>query len=196
MLRRNWILGALCALATAASAQAPSVEVGGVAFPTTASVAGSNLQLNGAGVRYKFVVKVYSAGLYLTAKSPTTEQVIAAPGPKRMQITMLRDIDANELGKLFTKGIQDNVSKEDFSKSIPGTIKMSEIFSTRKKLEKGETFSVDWVPGQGTVIVLNGKPQGEPIKEPEFYGSMMKIWLGSSPADAQLKEALLGKTAQ
>ena len=40
--------------------------------------------------------------------------------------------------------------------------------------------------------MVNGKPAAEPIKEPEFYSAMMKIWLGKSPADAQLKDALLG----
>ena len=31
-------------------------------------------------------------------------------------------------------------------------------------------------------------------KQPEFFTALMKIWLGKSPADAQLKNALLGKT--
>jgi hypothetical protein len=39
---------------------------------------------------------------------------------------------------------------------------------------------------------LNGKVQGAPIKEPEFFGALMRIWLGKSPADDQLKDALLG----
>ena len=36
------------------------------------------------------------------------------------------------------------------------------------------------------------KAAAEPIKEPEFYSSLMKIWLGNNPADGSLKEALLG----
>jgi hypothetical protein len=101
-----------------------------------------------------------------------------------MHIVMLREINASELGKLFTRGMEDNASREDFAKAIPGVIRMGEIFAQRKKLTAGEDFSIDWVPG----VV------GEPIKEPEFYSSLMKIWLGKSPADAQLKDALLGRT--
>jgi hypothetical protein len=71
---------------------------------------------------------------------------------------------------------------------------MSDLFSAKKKLATGENFSVDWVPGQGTTVLINGKAQGEPIKEPEFFSALVKIWLGHSPADAQLKEALLGKS--
>jgi hypothetical protein len=70
---------------------------------------------------------------------------------------------------------------------------MSDIFSSRKKLTTGESFAVEWLPGTGTVISVNGKPEGAPIKEPEFYSALMKIWLGKAPADAQLKEALLGR---
>jgi hypothetical protein len=176
-----------------AFAQTQGVELAGVKYEPTAQVANTRLLLNGAGVRYKLVIKVYTAGLYLQGKAATPEAVLAAPGPKRMQITMLRDIDGNELGKLFTRGMQDNASREEFAKSIPGTIKMGEIFATRRKLTAGESFAVDYVPGTGTVISVNGKTAAEPIKEPEFFSALMHIWLGKSPADAQLKDALLGR---
>lgn len=149
--------------------------------------------LNGAGVRYRFVVQVYSAGLSLAAKADTPEAVLAAPGPKRLAVTILREIDANELGRLFTRGMQDNAPKAEFSKSIPGTLKLADIFAARIKLLKGDNFSVDYVPGSGTTVVINGKAAGEPIAEPEFFEALMRIWLGPNPADDALKEALLGR---
>ena len=194
MIRRSILLFVVAAtsLALPLTSTAQTTDVAGVKFEASPQVAGTKLLLNGAGVRYKAVFKVYAAALYLNAKATTPEAVLAAPGPKRMQIVMLRDIDGNELGKLFTRGMQDNAPREEFSKSIAGTMKMSDIFSARKKLLTGESFSIDWLPGTGTVIMVNGKPAAEPIKEPEFYSAMMKIWLGKSPADAQLKDALLG----
>jgi hypothetical protein len=176
-------------------AEAQTTEVGGVKYEASEQLANTRLVLNGAGVRYKAIFKVYAAGLYLGAKAGTPEEVLAAPGPKRMHIVMLRDIDANELGKLFTRGMQDNAPRDEFSKSIPGTLRMSDIFSAKKKLVAGEYFYIDWVPGLGTTVVINGKAAGEPIKEPEFFSALMKIWLGKSPADSQLKNALLGKAA-
>jgi len=191
---RRLFLAASVALALAApAAHAQTTDVGGVKYDNALQIGSSRLQLNGAGIRYKAVFKVYTAGLYLTTKAATTEAVLAAPGVKRMHIVMLRDIDANELGKLFTRGMQDNSPREEFAKSISGTLRLSEMFATKKKLTTGEHFSVDWTPGTGTLIYINGKPQGEPIKEPEFFNGLMKIWLGTSPADALLKDALLGK---
>ncbi len=172
---------------------AQTTEVAGVKFQNTTQVGNSKLQLNGAGVRFKLVFKVYAAALYLGEKATTPEAVLASPGPRRLQIVMLREIDANELGKLFTKGMEQNAPREEFSKSIAGILRMSDIFSARKKLLSGESFAVEWVPGTGTVISVNGKTEGAPIKEPEFYSALMKIWLGKYPADAQLKDALLGK---
>lgn len=190
----HFYLLAACCLPFASWAQ--TVELAGIKYAPSAQVAGSTLQLNGAGIRYKFVIKVYTAGLYLTAKATTPEAVLAAPGPKRMHVVMLRDIDANELGRLFTRGMQDNAPREEFSKSIPGTLRMADIFSAKKKLVAGDNFSVDWVPGVGTTVLVNGVAQGEPVKEPEFFTALIRIWLGNSPADTGLKDALLGQAAR
>lgn len=195
MIRRNILLGAtLVALLSTPLAQAQTTEVGGVKYEQSAQMGGARIQLNGAGVRYKAIFKVYTAGLYLGGKAATPEAVLAAPGPKRMHIVMLRDIDANELGKLFTRGMQDNAPREEFSKSIAGTLRLADLFSAKKKLAAGEYFFVDYVPGQGTTVLINGKASTEPIKEPEFFSALLKIWLGKSPADAQLKDAPLGKS--
>jgi len=180
-------------LVVGSAANAQPIEASGVRFDAEHVVANTKLVLNGAGTRYRAVFKVYSAGLYLPKKVNTTDAVLSQPGPKRLHIVMLRDIDANDLGRLFTRGMQENASKEDFSKSIPGTLRIAEIFSTKRKLVAGENFSIEWVPGVGTVSYLNGKQQGEPVKEPEFFHTLMRIWLGNVPADAQLKDALLGK---
>jgi Chalcone isomerase-like len=181
------------AIALAAPAQAQGIELAGVKYAAATSVANTPLTLNGAGIRYKAVFKVYTAGLYLTAKAATPEAVLGAPGPKRLHVVMLRDIDANELGKLFTDGMQKNATREEFGKSIPGTLKLAEVFAAKKRLVAGDSFTVDFVPGTGTVIAINGKPATEAIAEPVFFTALMKIWLGTSPADWQLKDALLGQ---
>lgn len=191
------VLGMLVSLAAALPAQADTVDLAGVKYETVETVGGMKLQLNGAGVRYKAIFKVYAAGLYLPTKMNTPEAIYAASNvPRRIHITMLRDIDGNELGKLFTQGMEKNSPREIFAKSINGTIKMADLFSKRKKLGSGDSFSVDWIPGTGTVISVNGKPEAEPIKEPEFYTALMSIWLGPAPADSMLKDALLGKASR
>ncbi|MBO9678685.1 MAG: chalcone isomerase family protein [Acidovorax sp.] len=177
----------------ACSGAMAQVTVADVKYEANATVQGTTLHLNGAGVRYKAVFKVYTAGLYLEKKASSQQEIAALKGPKRMRITMLREIDSAELGKLFSRGMEDNMDKAAFSKLVPGVLRMSQIFSEHKKLLPGEQFMIDWVPGTGTVITVKGQPQGEPFKEPEFFDALLGIWLGNQPADWKLKDALLGK---
>ncbi|WP_114968856.1 chalcone isomerase family protein [Rhodoferax ferrireducens] len=173
------------------NALAASVEIHGVKLEDNADVQGSRLQLNGAGTRYKGPFKVYVAGLYLGKKVGTPDDVVNQAGAKRLSITMLRDIDAAELGKLLTRGMEDNMSRSEMSKLIPGLMRMSQIFSDQKKMLAGDNFLIEWIPTSGSVITVKGKVQGEPFKEPEFFKALMSIWLGPVPADWKLKEALL-----
>lgn len=171
---------------------AATLDIHGVKVDDTADVRGSRLQLNGAGTRYKGPFKVYVAGLYLGKKAGTADDVVNQPGPKRLSVTMVRDIDAAELGKLLTRGMEDNMGKSEMSKLIPGLMRMSQIFSDQKKMVATDNFTIEWVPGAGTLISVNGKAQGDPFQEPEFFKALMSIWLGPVPADFKLKDALLG----
>ncbi|MDD4927532.1 MAG: chalcone isomerase family protein [Methylotenera sp.] len=171
---------------------AASQDIHGVKVEDSTTLAGTTLQLNGAGTRYKVIFKVYVAGLYLAQKATTQSEVVKQSGPKRLSVTMLRDIDAAELGKLLTRGIEDNMGTAAMSTLVPGLVRMGEMFAAQKKMAAGDTFIIDWIPGQGTVITVKGVVQGEPFKEPEFFAALMSIWLGQAPADQKLKEALLG----
>lgn len=191
---KRWALG-VCAFILAGSAWSQAVTVADVKYEPTQVLGDSTVQLNGAGVRYKAVFKVYTAGLYLEKKASTPQEVASQRGPKRLSITMLREIDSTELGKLFSRGMEDNMDRAAFSRIVPGVLRMSQIFSDHKKLQAGDQFMIDWIPGTGTVITVKGKVQGEPFKEPEFFNALLGIWLGNLPADFKLKDALLGKPA-
>lgn len=196
LTRRRALAGGALAFSLLAAAPLQATQpvvVGDVTFPSTVQVQNRTLTLNGAGLRYKTVFKVYAAGLYLEKKAATPAEVQAQKGPKHLTVTMLRDIDSSELGKLFARGMEDNMDRTAFSKLVPGVLRMSQIFSEHKMLKAGDTFAVDWMPGTGTVVIVKGQPQGEPFKEPEFFDALLGIWLGNQPADWKLKDALLGK---
>lgn len=173
--------------------QTQAREVNGVKYEESIALAGSQLQLNGAGTRYKAVFKVYTAGLYLGKKAATMSEIVAMPGPKRLTLTMLRDINGEELGRMFIKGIKANTSNEAYGRILPGVLRMSQIFYDFKRMKVGETITMDWVPGTGTIINIRGVSVGEAFKEPEYYSALLGIWLGEDPAYWTLKEALLGK---
>ena len=100
----------LAALAISFSAASATIDLGCVKIEDGIDLQGSKLQLYGACIRYRAVLKVCAAGLCMGKKAGTPKEVFAAPGPKRLSITLLRAIDTNDLGKASTKGFEENSS--------------------------------------------------------------------------------------
>jgi hypothetical protein len=171
---------------------AATTVIHGVKIEDSATVGGAVLQLNGAGTRYKGPFKVYVGDLYTTKKVTSLEELVAAPGPKRLTMTFVREIEAGPFGKLLTRGVEDNTPKGEMSKLVPALIRMGEIFTINKVLIPGDVITLDWIPGTGMVVTAKGKVQGEPFKEPEVFKALMSIWFGPVPADHTLKDAMLG----
>lgn len=161
-------------------------------FEPTTLLQGTTLQLNGAGTRFRVVFKVYDLALYTQKKVSTPEELLALPGPKRLSFVALREIPGTDLGVAFIKGLQANATKEQVQKHTSSSTRLIDIFSGQSKLMPGDSFAMDFVPGSGTTFYIAGKPQGAPVGDAEFFGMVLKIWVGSSPADFQLKDALLG----
>lgn len=176
-----------------AGSMAAATEIAGIKLDETIDVGNARLQLNGAGIRYKAIFKVLVAGLYLGKKAATPEEVFAAPGPKRMSLTFLRDVDSQEFSKQFMKGFADNTPADEVAKLAPALHRMSLLIAEQKKFLTGDTLTIDWIPGSGTVISFKGKPQGQVFKEGELMTGLLAMWVGKNPADAGLKEALLGR---
>jgi hypothetical protein len=182
-------------LAFAFSQGAVAAEVAGVKYDDTIKLGGKELQLNGLGVRTKFIVKVYAAGLYLQEKESTVDGVLKADGPRRVRLVMMRDITSDDFGNAFMSGLNNNVDKNDKTKITTQISKFGEIFAQFDSLKKGDVLDLDWNPGSGTQCLLNGKKVGELIPDIVFYNSILRIWLGDKPADASLKNKLLAQAA-
>jgi hypothetical protein len=172
-----------------------AAEVGGVKLDDKVKVAGKELSLNGLGLRTRAMFKVYAMGLYLGKKETSVEAVLAAPGPRRFTIVMLREVSGEDFGQAFMAGINANTDKVEKSKVVSQMVKFGEMFMAVGGLKKGDVITGDWLPEKGTVLELNGKPISEPLPDVNFYNALLKIWIGDKPADSALKPLLLGATA-
>jgi hypothetical protein len=110
--------GAVLALSFG-QALAATADVSGYKFDDTAKVAGKDLKLNGAGMRTKFVVKVYAAGLYMPEKKSVVADILKQEGPRRVTLQMARDLSSEDFGKAFMEGLNDNVDRSEKRKSCP-----------------------------------------------------------------------------
>ncbi|WP_076593467.1 chalcone isomerase family protein [Herminiimonas arsenitoxidans] len=185
------MLAVCCALFFAHTATA--VELAGVKLDDSVKVANQDLRLNGAGIRIKVIFKVYVAGLYLADKKTTTADVLAAPGARRVHIVMLRDVGSEEFGKAFTSGIDQNTDANERAALSAPMAKFNAMFSSVSQLKEGDVLNVDWLPGSGMTVQLNGKRILEPINDAAFYNAVLRIWLGAKPVDDKLKRQLLGE---
>jgi hypothetical protein len=76
-------------------------ECKGVNFPDQAQVEGSNLTLNGLGLRHATAVKVnvYVAALYVTKTSTDPMALWGANTPSELMLQFVRNVGADELRK-------------------------------------------------------------------------------------------------
>lgn len=182
---------ALCILFVAGRSTA-ATDVSGATFEDRVKVANKELVLNGAGVRTKAAFKVYAAGLYVPEKKTTASDLLAATGPKRLHVVMLRDTSAEDFGTEVLKGFTDNTDKAARAKLVTQTAALTEALSSVRTLKKGDVLSLDWSPGTGMQVVVNGKQLGQTIADPAFFTAVLRGWLGDRAIDRALKTKLLG----
>ena len=181
------------ALANAAFA----LEVAGVKVDERVKLANQDLVLNGAGVRYAAAgfVRVYVAALYLPQKKSTSNEIGALKGPKRMHLNVMRGINSNDFSKALLSGMRANLTSAEQQAHFESLLKLGQIFGQIPSLKKGETITIDSIPGTGTMILVNNKRVGEVFKDDTFFQALIQIWIGPKPIDDSLKPVLLGTVA-
>ncbi|MDK2125205.1 chalcone isomerase family protein [Parachitinimonas caeni] len=184
------LLVAAC-LATA-SLSAAALELQGVKLEDATKLANTELVLNGAGLRTKFgIAKVYVAALYLPQKNANADAIINANTPRRIVLSMLRDVESEKLHDSLMDGLKDNTSESELAALQPKIREMNAIFSSVKEVNKGDVVTLDFLPGKGTQISLKGQLK-DVIGGDDFAKAMLKIWLGKNAVSNDLKAGLLG----
>ena len=188
---RTWTsrLAGLVFLALAASALA--AEVAGVKLEERVTVGDAELVLNGAGVRTRVVFKVYVGALYLPARTGDAKAAIAAPGPRRVMMHMLRDLGSDSLTGALNEGLQKNHTPEQLQALEPKVKELTAILTRDKEIKQGTVIFLDGIPGTGTRVTANGKVLGT-VAGDELFPALMRVWLGDKPADEDLKKGMLG----
>jgi hypothetical protein len=155
-------------------------ELHGVTLDDSVTVAGKQLRLNGAGTRTKFMVKVYVGGLYLEQPTHDPAKAIVLDGVKRIELVMLRDLSK----KKIVDAIRDGFEKVGKDKALAK--ELTQFEGAFGDLKKGERLTLTFSPSSGTTVGSTTVPGRE------FAEALLAVWLGNSPADADLKRAMLG----
>lgn len=161
----------------------------GVNFPDTAQAGSTSLQLNGMGLRSKFMVKVYVAGLYLPSKSSDAAAILKPDVAKRIVMHFVRDVSKNQLTDGFTESFHNNTP--DAENSLKADV--DRFLAELDPVKEGEEIVLTYLPEKGTSIVQAGKEKLT-IADPGFAEMLFSVWLGPKPPNAGLKKGLLGQS--
>ncbi|WP_050448686.1 chalcone isomerase family protein [Achromobacter spanius] len=181
------ILAASLALGPAFAAD---MEIGGQRVPEHLSEGGRTLVLNGAGLRTRFVVKVYVAALYVTTKSHDASVLINSTEPRRIRLQLLRDVDSESLDDALQEGLRDNTPPPELARLKASTERLKSLVADLGIAREGDVVDLDF-DARGVAVTHNGKPRGR-VDGPDFARALLRVWLGDKPAQTSLKTALLG----
>jgi hypothetical protein len=160
----------------------------GVTLPDTAQIGDRTLVLNGLGVRKKFVVKVYVAGLYLAQKSSDPGDIIKAEAPKRIVLAFLHSASKNQMADAFSESFNNNAP--DAAKTMKAEI--DRFLAALEPVNDGDQMVFTYLPGAGTTLAINGKDKLT-IVAPAFAPVLFSVWLGPKPPNPDLKKGILGQ---
>lgn len=184
----SWILFVVMALILS-SHEASAMKIAGVDVPQSVIIKNKVLILNGAGIRKKLFIKVYVGSLYLTRKQTTADKILSDPDAKSIVMNFLyKEVSTKKLVDGWNKGFADNSSAKEIKALQERINQFNSLFTT---VFKGDEIRLDYLPGEGTQVRINGKIKGS-VPGEDFYRALLKIWLGPKPADSALMDAMLG----
>jgi hypothetical protein len=184
-MRRALLAAALLALALPAFAD----TLANVTLPDTVTVAGRTLVLNGMGVRSKFFVKIYVAGLYLEKKTADPAAIIQADAAKRMVLQFVRsEVTREQMTEAFDEALKNN--GPDKAPALKNEI--AQFLKVLETMREKEQLVVTYLPGTGTVVSIRGADKVT-IPGLPFGQLVFSMWLGPKPPNGDLKAGLLGK---
>lgn len=165
-----------------------ALTVAGVAVEPTVTVHGQTLNLNGAGVRSKFFVKVYVGALYASRKLPTAAAVFADPGSKLIRMSFVHSRVAKEkILAAFAEGFSNNTPQ------LAGQPEVKEFLALfRNDFVSGDTVDLALASDGAVTVSHNGRMLGT-ISSALLGRGLLAIYFGDEPADKDLQAGMLGE---
>ncbi len=187
-MRKILISAAISLFVVASVVDLRAASLAGVTLPDTAQAGNTTLVLNGLGVRKKFVVKVYVAGLYLEQKSSDAGAIISADTPRQIVMHFVHSVSKSQMADAFDESFKNN--SPDASKTVKADI--DRFLGALEPLKEGDQMVLTYLPGTGTTVAINGKEKLA-IATPAVAPVLFSVWLGPKPPNADLKKGMLGQ---
>jgi len=158
-------------------------------LPAQLTVDNTQLELNGSGMRSKFFLSLYDAGLYVANTTNNASDIIN--GNKTMAIQL------NITSSMITAKKMKSATLEGFVKSTNDNLnpiqnkvdKLLNIFD--QGIGDGDVYLFAYKPNQGLSVIKNAQLITT-IDGLDFKKAFFGIWLSDNPVQSSLKQQLLG----
>lgn len=159
-----------------------------IAFPEHVQVAGTNLTLNGLGVRKATFLKinVYVGALYVVQPTRDARTLVGSDTPQELILHFVRNVGAEDLRKAFT----EDFAADPTASSPAVREKVARLNGWMSDMKSGQRL-VFVRSHQGIEVIVNGTVKGT-IDGEDFARLFVGIWLGPRPPNPELKSGLLG----
>lgn len=168
-----------------------AIETDEIRFEPVSRISGAALHLNGAGIRSSHSIRAYAIGLYLGATAHSLDSAMAVPGAKRIEIAPLLTLPATLFSKPLVRGFKKNLSKDEFEAMQPRINAFTTQVLAIEEVKPGTRLAMEWIPGKGTRILVDGRQSGDAIQGEDFFRGLLAIWIGPRPTQDDLKVQLL-----
>ena len=160
-----------------------------ITFPEHVQVNGSDLSLNGLGVRKATFLKinVYVAALYVVKPQHDPAALIDSDTPQELVLHFVRNVDADELRKAFLEAFE----RLHADQSPTMKERIAKLNGWMTDIKTGQRLTFVRQPHAGLQVLVNGAQKGT-IDGDDFSKVFVSIWLGEAPPNPELKSGLLG----
>jgi hypothetical protein len=159
----------------------------GVSMPELRVVSGTQMRLNGIGLRTFSVLGIHlCAGVVSGAPERQPRCALRSSEKKLLDIRFLRDVDAEDARKAWKESFEQNCKapchldprdEQRFLAAVPS-------------VHRGDGSTLLFT-SKGVHVTLNGRPMGD-IADPQFSQLMLATFIGAEPPTPRLKRELLG----
>lgn len=186
-MKHNALFASLLLLSVFAAADAR--ECKGVDFPENVQVKGTDLTLNGLGMRKATFLKVnvYVGALYVTRTSRDPQPLIDPGTPAELILHFVRNVGVSDLRNAWKEGFE-KVAKDQMAAL---GARVNQLNGWMSDIKTGQRLTFVRLPGTGIQVSVNGAVKGT-ITGDDFSRAFFSIWLGPDPPNAELKSGLLG----
>jgi hypothetical protein len=147
------------------------------------------LELNGAGIRTKYFLKLYVGSLYTITNTKDAEKIIQSQEPMTIKLNITSKMITTERLKDALKEGFETVEPKKLALIKDNVEKFDAVFTD--KIELGDVYSFEAKDGIVTTT-RNGKVLIV-INDQAFKEALFGIWIGKNAVDKDLKKEMLGE---